>query len=39
VANLGADTKIGTPAEFREFLAKELTKWSRVVKEANITVK
>ena len=39
LANLGADIKIGTPAEFREFLAEELAKWNRVVKEANITVK
>jgi tripartite-type tricarboxylate transporter receptor subunit TctC len=39
LAALGAEIKVGTPAEFGEFLAKESAKWSRVVKEANITVK
>jgi tripartite-type tricarboxylate transporter receptor subunit TctC len=38
LANLGADIKIGTPAEFGEFLAAELAKWNGVVKGANIKV-
>jgi tripartite-type tricarboxylate transporter receptor subunit TctC len=39
LANLGAEIKIGTPAEFGEYLAEELAKWNRVVKDADITVK
>jgi tripartite-type tricarboxylate transporter receptor subunit TctC len=35
---LGADIKIGTPAEFGKLLADELTKWTAVVKAANIKV-
>ena len=38
LANLGADIKIGTPADFGNMLAKELAKWSAVVKAAKITV-
>jgi tripartite-type tricarboxylate transporter receptor subunit TctC len=38
LANLGADIKIGTPAEYGEFLAAELAKWNHVVKGANIKV-
>ncbi|MPZ55340.1 MAG: tripartite tricarboxylate transporter substrate binding protein [Rhizobiales bacterium] len=38
LANLGAEIKIGTPAEFGEFLAEELAKWNGVVKAANIKV-
>jgi tripartite-type tricarboxylate transporter receptor subunit TctC len=37
LANLGADVKIGTPAEFGKMLAKELALWTAVVKAANIT--
>jgi tripartite-type tricarboxylate transporter receptor subunit TctC len=37
LANLGADIKIGTPAEFGKMLAKELALWTAVVKAANIT--
>ena len=35
---LGADIKIGTPAEFGKLLADELAKWTAVVKAANIKV-
>jgi tripartite-type tricarboxylate transporter receptor subunit TctC len=35
---LGADIKIGTPAEFGKMLADELAKWTAVVKAANIKV-
>ena len=35
---LGADIKIGTPAEFGKLLADKLTKWTAVVKAANIKV-
>jgi tripartite-type tricarboxylate transporter receptor subunit TctC len=38
LANLGAEIKIGTPAEFGEFLAEERAKWTGVVKAANIKV-
>lgn len=38
LAALGADIKIGTPDEFRAMLAKELAMWSKVVKDAKITV-
>jgi tripartite-type tricarboxylate transporter receptor subunit TctC len=38
LAKLGADIKIGTPAEFGQMLAKELALWSGVVKDANIKV-
>jgi tripartite-type tricarboxylate transporter receptor subunit TctC len=33
---LGAEVKIGTPEELGKMLADERTKWSKVVKEANI---
>jgi tripartite-type tricarboxylate transporter receptor subunit TctC len=36
--SLGADIKIGTPAEFGKLLTDELTKWTAVVKAANIKV-
>ncbi len=36
LANLGAEIKIGTPAEFGKILADERAKWNRVVKDANI---
>ena len=39
LANLGADIKVGTPAEFGKFLADELALWTDVVKKANIEVK
>ena len=32
----GAEVAPGTPAQFREALAKEIAKWSKVIKEANI---
>jgi tripartite-type tricarboxylate transporter receptor subunit TctC len=35
---LGADIKIGTPAEFEKMLAAELAQWTAVVKAANIKV-
>ncbi len=35
---LGADIKIGTPAEFEKMLARELAQWTAVVKAANIKV-
>ena len=35
---LGAEIKIGTPAEFEKLLAHELEKWTAVVKAANIKV-
>ncbi len=33
---LGAEIKIGTPAEFEKMLADELTQWTAIVKAANI---
>ena len=38
LANLGAEIKISTPAEFGRFLAEELALWSGVVKAADIKV-
>jgi tripartite-type tricarboxylate transporter receptor subunit TctC len=38
LANLGAEIKVSTPAEFGKFLADELTLWSGVVKAADIKV-
>src|SRR3954452_19163943 len=38
LAALGADIKIGTPDDFRAMLAKELALWTKVVKDAKITV-
>ncbi len=38
LAKLGADIKIGTPAEFGKMLAHELALWTGVVKDANIKV-
>jgi tripartite-type tricarboxylate transporter receptor subunit TctC len=38
LAALGADIKVGTPAEFGKVLADELAKWTGVVKAANIKV-
>jgi tripartite-type tricarboxylate transporter receptor subunit TctC len=35
---LGAEIKIGTPAEFEKMLANERAKWTAVVKAANIKV-
>jgi tripartite-type tricarboxylate transporter receptor subunit TctC len=35
---LGAEVKIGSPAEFEKMLAHELAKWTAVVKAANIKV-
>ncbi len=35
---LGAEIKIGTPADFGNMLARELEKWTAVVKAANIKV-
>jgi tripartite-type tricarboxylate transporter receptor subunit TctC len=35
---LGAEIKIGTPAEFEKMLADERAKWTAVVKAANIKV-
>jgi tripartite-type tricarboxylate transporter receptor subunit TctC len=36
LAALGADVKIGTPAEFGELLTKERAQWTAVVKDAHI---
>jgi len=38
LSNLGAEIKIGTPAEFGKMLADELAKWNAVVKAANLKV-
>src|SRR5271166_1251469 len=38
LASLGAEIKIGTPAEFGKLLADELAQWTAVVKAANIRV-
>jgi tripartite-type tricarboxylate transporter receptor subunit TctC len=38
LANLGAEIKIGTPADFGKLLADELAWWTAVVKAANIKV-
>jgi tripartite-type tricarboxylate transporter receptor subunit TctC len=38
LANLGAEIKIGTPAEFGKLLADELARWTAVAKAANIRV-
>jgi tripartite-type tricarboxylate transporter receptor subunit TctC len=38
LATLGADIKVGTPAEFGKMLANELAKWTAVVKAAGIKV-
>jgi tripartite-type tricarboxylate transporter receptor subunit TctC len=38
LAKLGADIKIGTPAEFGKMLAGELALWTGVVRDAKITV-
>jgi tripartite-type tricarboxylate transporter receptor subunit TctC len=38
LAALGADIRIGTPDDFRAMLAKELALWTKVVKDARITV-
>ena len=35
---LGADIRIGTPAEFGQMLARELAQWTAVAKAANIKV-
>ncbi len=38
LANLGAEIKSGTPDDFGKMLARELTLWTGVVKDAKITV-
>jgi tripartite-type tricarboxylate transporter receptor subunit TctC len=38
LANLGAEIKLGTPAEFGTLLAEELARWTAVAKAANIRV-
>jgi tripartite-type tricarboxylate transporter receptor subunit TctC len=38
LANLGAEIKIGTPAEFGKLLANERAQWTAVVNAANIKV-
>ena len=37
LANEGAETTYMTPAQFGDFMEKELAKWGRVVKEGSIT--
>jgi tripartite-type tricarboxylate transporter receptor subunit TctC len=32
----GTDVSLMGPAEFGEFIAAEMTKWARVIKESNI---
>lgn len=34
----GMEVKATSPAEFRSFIEREIPKWARIVKEANITV-
>jgi tripartite-type tricarboxylate transporter receptor subunit TctC len=36
LTKLNVDYRANTPEEFRAFVAAEMEKWSRVVKEANI---
>ena len=36
LTKLNVETRQNTPEEFRAFVAAEMEKWSRVVKEANI---
>jgi tripartite-type tricarboxylate transporter receptor subunit TctC len=38
LANLGAEIRIGTPAEFGRMIADELAQWTAVAKAANIRV-
>ena len=38
LATLGAEIKIGTPAEFDKMLADELAQWTAIVKAAKIKV-
>ena len=38
LANLGAEVKTGTPAEFGKMLADERALWTGIVKAANIQV-
>jgi tripartite-type tricarboxylate transporter receptor subunit TctC len=38
LANLGAEIKIGTPADFGKLIAEELAQWTAVAKAANIRV-
>jgi Tripartite tricarboxylate transporter family receptor len=38
LASLGAEIKIGTPAEFGKLLADELAQWTALVKAAHIRV-
>jgi tripartite-type tricarboxylate transporter receptor subunit TctC len=38
LANLGAEIRIGTPAEFGKLIAEELAQWTAVAKAANIRV-
>ena len=38
LANLGAEIRTGTPAEFGKMLADELMQWTAVAKAANIRV-
>jgi tripartite-type tricarboxylate transporter receptor subunit TctC len=39
LASLGSEARGNTPAEFREFLLMETSKWADVMKQANIKVK
>jgi len=36
LAELGAESAVGPREQFNEFLKAEVTRWSRVVKQANI---
>jgi tripartite-type tricarboxylate transporter receptor subunit TctC len=38
LSNLGAEVKIGTPAEFGKLIVDELAQWTAVAKAANIKV-
>jgi tripartite-type tricarboxylate transporter receptor subunit TctC len=38
LSSLGAEVKIGTPAEFGKLITDELAQWTAVVKAANIKV-
>lgn len=38
LTKLGSDPKSGTPHEFAAFIAEEVQRWGKVVREANIKV-
>jgi tripartite-type tricarboxylate transporter receptor subunit TctC len=38
MAKVGIDPAANTPSAFRDFIRAEVTKWSRVIKEAKIQI-